>query len=230
MWHVGDLDVSKKYSHGTSMEGNLFSMSACPDAWQTIAKLGGNPLHKTGRPVVMLDMREVLYGDSKAAKAVRSLALKQAEARGYIEKRTVYEVCWDDDELDTRCSMLLRTMEEAEEEVRDEPPAPKEYICTTPLLNMIHGWPEHELRDGLEFAVVEWARGISVLDGVYWDEELDPSRYTAPRAGMFSTSDLGLEIDTEALDDQDRLCGVSSQVWISTHGRTRDHDDMEMAR
>ena len=34
LWHWGSLDASQKFERGPSYEGNLFSMSVCPEAWQ----------------------------------------------------------------------------------------------------------------------------------------------------------------------------------------------------
>lgn len=164
--------------------------------------------------MTLLDMREVMYSDSPHAQKIRAFALKNAMNKGFVEERTVYKVSWEDDEYGAIFSILCATEAGAEDEVRDDPPEKIEIIAHTPKLNLIHGWREDEVREGLEFAIVEWARGLPGIDGVYWNEMLDPDCLSAPRAGMFSVQDLGLTLDPEMPDDSDALLQVKEIQWL----------------
>ncbi len=44
-YHLGSLDPDDRGEQGESHEGHLLSVSTCPLAWRSIARLGGRKLH-----------------------------------------------------------------------------------------------------------------------------------------------------------------------------------------
>src|SRR3546814_10515345 len=49
LWHRGTMDAADKGCRGESHEGHGLSVSTDPDAWEEIAKLGGEPLWELSR-------------------------------------------------------------------------------------------------------------------------------------------------------------------------------------
>lgn len=221
LWHWGDLDIKDRYKNGVSLEGNLFSMSACPRAWQQIARLGGAPLHVREQTTELLDMHSVLYAKDKNAAQLRKLVEDWAIDQKLVEYRDLYQISEFDDELDDFRTMEFASLAEAENEADELDVEIKTIrrLVGTPLLNKSHHQPESNLL-GFEYALIDWARehlSNKVL-GVYWDEKLDPLAYSAPRAGMFDSKALELTPAPYVPDDEDAFESISEVRWINAKG------------
>jgi hypothetical protein len=224
LWHWGSLDASRKFERGESYEGNLFSMSACPEAWQQICKLGGEQLHMKGDSSTLLDMHSILYGKTKSAKALKQEISAWGVAQGLLEHKTIFKISWYDDELEDHVSSDYLTREEAEneiDEVEEVTLTESSILAGTAQLLAKHGFKGREII-GVEYAVIEWAQSkfAGVFDGVYWAENHDPDRYSAPRAGMFPFDLSRLTEVEDAPEDDDALEGVSKTKWIEFRSKT----------
>ena len=218
LWHWGSLDASQKFERGPSYEGNLFSMSACPEAWRKICKFGGKQLHIKSDRSTLLDMNAITNSKSKAAIALKQEISDWGIAQGLLEEKTIFQVSWYDDELDEELILEFQTRSEAELEVDEDDERSlietKTLIGTSSLLAR-HGFKDLEII-GVEYAVIEWAQAkfAGVLDGVYWDEINDEDRYSAPRAGMFPFDLSSLSEVVDVPEDDNALKGVSKVKWI----------------
>jgi hypothetical protein len=218
LWHWGTLQVERKFEAGVSWEGNLFSMSACPEAWRQIARLGGSDLHVRKESTTMLDLHSTLYGKSSNAKALKDLIVEWALDQKLITPQVIYLISWYDDELDDTIGFEFKTKEEAEAELDDDGDreiTSSTKLVSTPELNKRHGFKPDEII-GLEYAAIDWARehiGQRVM-GVYWDEKLDPIGLSAPRAGMFNLAELNLSTTDIVPDDHEGLEGISRVKWV----------------
>lgn len=228
LWHWGDLNINHRYQNGTSLEGSLFSMSACPSAWEEIARLGGSQLHVRDQSSELLDMQSVLYGVTPASKYLRRLIESWALSQGLVEYREVYQVHEFDDEMDdTRITEFLTLAEAvAEADLIGEEPKVVHKLIGTPALNHSHLHPESSIL-GFEYAVIDWAKANlkGHIQGVYWNECLDPLSYSAPRAGMFDSNTLGLKPAPFVPDDSDGLSDVDEVRWIMVKGLEPGSDE-----
>lgn len=197
LWHIGNLNVGDRGARGPSLEGNLFSVSACPAAWRSIAKLGGAPLHASRQPVLLLDMLKAL--SSPAYQPFREEVTRYGLELGLLQQAEAYKAIRYDDELDGEIYSLHESREEAEEE-SDEIEA-VQMLLATPALKQIHALARG-VTPGLEYAMIEWLRehvpslpepGHTPIAGVYWDEDYSPGRYSAPRGGLFSPTLAALD-------------------------------------
>lgn len=218
LWHIGTLDEGRRGERGKSLEGNLFSVSACPEAWRKIARLGGASLYKSGRPVLLLDMVRAL--DAPEFQPLRDLATAYGIEQGLLAQGVVYKAIRFDDELDSEIYSMHESRELAEcesDEVEEVA-----LLLATDKLKQIHSLPQG-VTPGLEYAMIEWLRErVPVLPtqdqapiaGVYWDEGYDPENYSAPRGGLFSPAFAAFEETNNWPSDRMRLSAIRSAESI----------------
>lgn len=218
LWHWGSLDASQKFERGASYEGNLFSMSACPEAWQRISKLGGKQLHLKPGSTTLLDMYSILEAKTPTAKALEQEISEWGVAHGLMEARTIFRLSWHDDELDALRCHDYNTREDAEAEMEEDDEKTlsqsRTLVGTQELLSR-HGFRPHDII-GVQFAMIEWAkeRFPGVLAGVYWSDSYDPYNGLAPCAGLFPFDMSSLTAVEDFPDDEDALNGVSKVKWV----------------
>ena len=226
LWHWGSLDASRKFERGTSYEGNLFSMSACPDAWRQISKFGGKQLHLKSDTTTLLDMFSITEAKTPSAKALKEEIANWGVDQGLLEHRTLYRVGWYDCELDDMQCLEFNTKEAAEAEAEDDEERTVTEFNTlvgTPALLARHGFREKDIID-LQFAVIEWAREkfAGVVDGVYWAQNHEPFNGWSPRAGLFPFDLSRLAAVDDNPYDEDALKGVSKVKWVEFGNKTID--------
>lgn len=230
LWHWGSLDAGHKFERGPSYEGNLFSMSACPEAWREICRFGGKQLHTKADTSTLLDMHSILYGKTKVAKALKQEISDWGIAQGLLEEKTIFKVTWYDDELEDHVSTDFLSRSEAEAELFEDEEDERgltesiKLVGTSSLLSK-HGFKGSEII-GVEYAVIEWVQANfpGVLDGVYWAEIHDPERYSAPRAGMFTFDLASLSAVEDVPEDHEALEGVSKPKWVDYGLKNRELD------
>lgn len=199
LFHVGTFDETHKgVTHNTtSLEGNGLSVSLHPEAWREIARLGQDPVWKlTTSHAAFIDALSLEPEHWKAVTA-------WAETHGLAQKTEVVRVSWYDDEDDDRRyfefdmakpDAMTRAQNEASEyedcDVRIE--RFPSWSSTQQLNERIGFDVESSLvRDMiLTLYVEDVLHPHANLQGVWWDEKLDPGMLSAPR-GVIHTRALG---------------------------------------
>ena len=179
--HVGNLDQPRE-SKGISFEGAGLSVSLHPEAWTSIAKLGG---YQTW---VIRKSEPAFY---EVPSAPSPDVLSWCREQGYIESATKFRVSWYDSEMDSEVSMELDTREEAEAEMDDD----RE-------MEVFQGWKfgpagmvywklafgsspvRHNFAE--DYASIFWAEAQG-YDGCWWEDNLDPTALSAPRGVIFQS-------------------------------------------
>lgn len=158
------------------MEGAGLSVSLHPEEWREIARLGNEPLWILTKPRnKFLDFFRL---GKKGLQDLRGWGIQQKLA----VSATIYQMCyWDDEYEEERC-FEFSTREEAEYEAEDSEGEIREVpgrAMPTNLLNKVAGFKvEPTLVD--DMLAVAYAESVG-LDGVWWEETLDPTRLSAPR-------------------------------------------------
>jgi hypothetical protein len=170
-----------------SYEGIGLSVMQCDEeiieSWIHIARLGGT--------VIELQRRDGEDGQF----AVWSQALEDAAIRWGLKQRLItkymaWEVSWYDEEVDDRRAMVFDSRPEAEaqveyyEEVEIRPRSA--YQSSEALARR---WWQHFEGSGvldtaqasIEVTNMYAAAAFPRLDGIWWNEELDPEALSAPR-------------------------------------------------
>lgn len=181
VWHLGARPSARRTKGGLSYEGAELSVSEHPDAWVQIAQLGGAARWQ-GRK------RQGRFLDALRAQAQ---VLSWAHDAGVIQPRTAWRVTYFDQETEEERSMLFDSADEAELNAKEfEGTARKvrswafgsvgeRYV----IKQMKVAEVPHDL--AADLAPIFFARHLK-LDGVWWNETLDPERLSAPRGCILS--------------------------------------------
>lgn len=205
--HIGTLDPKDKGVRGDSYEGHGLSVSECPEAWEAIAKLGGQPWWEL---LPRASAAEPRFLDWHATpREQREAMLAWAEEQGLVEPCAGFRVHhYDHDhaetvfvnfenEADARRE-LKWMLEEHEEEVDalemmpdDGQPGP------APYLEQFDGWKltdlalarlhrtKADLGESSALAALLYVESQTDLAGLYWADTLDVASLSAPRAVIF---------------------------------------------
>lgn len=179
VYHIGTLDSHHKSNY--SMEGPCVSVSEYPSAWRRIAKLGDNPRHR-------LYKEDSAFIDAlKVAKYPSSYELVQDWAidRGLASIEKVYRVQRWDDEFESFMHQFFLSPDEAEFEAYDDPDkvTTEQHIVLTEKLAEQMGWNRgNSILSTFDGILIAIAREYEEqYDGVWWDEDLKPEIFSAPR-------------------------------------------------
>lgn len=184
--HIGSLDASQKGVRGDSYEGTGLSFSNDPEAWETIAKLGGQQWWER-------DMTGHDFLDGHAFLSAYSNELCEwGSNEGLISQGTAWRVEWFDDELDSRVSMLLSNEAAAIEELefRGDEDDTIEEISTHFPTQTLRDAMGHKTRAGdadpsvLDDLATVWAERHGFA-GMWWNDDLAPEKFSAPRGVIF---------------------------------------------
>lgn len=194
LFHIGQMNPSLKGSthNKTSLEGNGLSVSLDPDAWRTIAKLGGNPVWE------LACKGECNFVDRHAMESMHWAVIeKWALDQGLIESTEVIEVSWYDDEMEGRCAMQFDASKPTQvESAKSEFEHRVEWESDSePKLERIPAWKAtFKMNERMGFAVsVDQTMDMALtffvedhfskmgLNGVWWNDDFDVHNYSAPR-------------------------------------------------
>jgi hypothetical protein len=113
-------------------------------------------------------------------KSQRMEMMKWAVKEGFVLPCTVYEVRYFDDEWESEVVMKFLERDEAEENSPDGEITPiKGYRSTAKMQQRTLSNAEPLLVEDLVSTL--FAEDYLQIDGVWWDDQLDVSRYSAPR-------------------------------------------------
>ena len=188
--HMGTLNVSEKGQvHSESLEGSCLSVSLCPHAWRSIAKLGGYPLWKLSR-------KGSLFLDILAVERCSALKLDIESwgfANGYSSRQSLWRTWLYDSESDAWGFMTFKSESEAMLEAQDDigpnggpVTEPFEVLVGSHKLCHRMGYRSLDDRDAFDLLVIAWAEdNLPEVDGVWWAEDYYPAGLSSPRGGIF---------------------------------------------
>lgn len=199
LWHVGTFNPAHKRKG--SLEGAGLSISRHPDEWTHIAKLGGNPVWELRKPGHAL--LNALQISAKGKQIILAWALSQ----GLIEACTLWEWSRYDDELDTTLTGTYTNEAEAFADASFDGETDgtiREVSGHRALPRLLEKTLQSAAVEGTSFIfdllLPVYAEEVLGIDGVWWDEELDPCCYSAPR-GVISLSALPTWSSVRLTDD-----------------------------
>ena len=177
LYHVGTMDSSEKRD---GFEGAGLSVSTHPDAWKQIARghVTGDTHSATKEGNKFLDVHSLSDAHNKQIK-------QWAIENGYLEQQETVTVCYYDDEMEDDLCSTFDSMADAEAEYDEElkhmdVTVDKGGIVPTDKLKKETRQNRIDSTGVLEFVLPIFAEQQG-LDGVWWQDNLDVQRYSAPR-------------------------------------------------
>ncbi len=200
VYHVGSLDPADKGCQGESYEGDGLSISVHPDAWIAIARLGGLPTWAA-------DIGPMRVVDGHGLVATDGL-MKWAAAEGWVVSIPgACRLAYYDAELECMTSSLFRSRSEAEREaealVDVDSVELDEVVAWGSTLKLAErmlrkGGCGDQPEVGIEQDVATaWAQEHG-YEGIWWNDQLDQTRLSAPRGVLFPVALRSVEWVDEA--------------------------------
>lgn len=172
IWHVGTMDASQK---GTdSYEGAGLSVSTEPYAWMGIARLSGNLYRLSKETGIFLNFYEM---KPRHKQELYRFGMEHE----LIAPINLYQLSHYDDEWGCVLYREVTSKEKAyqEREEGERISKRKGFCATEKMKHRVRGQATPiQLLDLLSTIYVE---DVLLIDGVWWEEELDRSRLSAPR-------------------------------------------------
>ena len=184
LYHIGTMNAAdKQRNFHSSHEGHGLSVSECPDAWRSIARLGGGALWRLTRPGnAFLDYHSL---EASGRQVIEDWGL----AEGWVRQKQVWVGQYYDDEAedtrfiyeDTRKQLIVELECYADLDA-DETRIQKRTIpATKARLNQYHGFKVDDVSVP-DLLAVAYADHVLKLDGVFWNDNMDVLGLSAPRA------------------------------------------------
>jgi hypothetical protein len=181
LYHVGTMNISDKREG--SLEGSGLSVSLHPNEWRGIARIGGHTWKLT-KPNNQFLNAHSMNG------AQRQTIIEWGIANGYALRKQLYRVEWFDDEMNDTMAMDFedeteaRNEAEVEEEGKTVKVIPEGLVGTDKLKQRTH---QNRLDPVTVFdlLVTVYAEDVLKIDGVWWNDNLSPETYSAPRGVIF---------------------------------------------
>ncbi|PLS19619.1 hypothetical protein CVD28_04160 [Bacillus sp. M6-12] len=174
IFHVGQMDKSLKQKG--SLEGSGLSFSTEPKAWVRINPFTGGKLFELKK-----EGNQFLDYYSLTEEQQQEI-IQWGIHEGYVTACPLYRVTYYDDEMDMDLCSLYSDKGIGEEEAEDygvELEEEEGFVSTEKMERrvMSHG----SLLAPLDLLTTIYVEDELSIDGVWWEEELDISRYSAPR-------------------------------------------------
>ncbi len=180
--HVGELDLRQK--RPGSYEGACLSVSTAPTAWALIAKLGDSGFILRGRGC-FVDALALTPAD-------RQNIVDWASTEGLLELKKVVRLHFLDTETEEwrYSDFFSHEKAKAETDELEEGTFRYEYLSRHVATEKLAVAAVHQVGDidsatSFDLALIEFAKRDLSIDGVWWDEQLDPTALSAPRGGIF---------------------------------------------
>lgn len=178
LFHVGSLDATKKREG--SHEGSGLSVSTHPNEWKRIARG-----FVTGDTYVATKPNNSFINAHKLSDENRNLIASWGVKNGLLTPTQTVIVSYYDDEMDSMVSQEFPSMEDAVEEYGDhlddyEVTTNDKGYQPTNKLKQITRNPRITPTGILDYVLPVYAENMG-YDGVWWQDTLDVSSYSAPR-------------------------------------------------
>lgn len=195
--HVGDLTGAREQPT-ISYEGRGVSVSHHPEVWTRILRCSGDSTVGNATTYKLVNESGRFF-EAVPGGDPRDRVVEWCIANEYVSEQDGYEVTWERDGVEHRMQFYeeRRARREAAEEGRE--------LCETTLLTLAaegeRYWEEsfRQVPCEAEPLVIRdltpvWFAEHHGFDGVWWDEELSPDDFSAPRGVIFQSSLSGWDI------------------------------------
>lgn len=191
VYHVGDLSGEREQPY-VSYEGDGVSVSQHPDVWRSlIQKTGDSSLPETATTYELISDGATFF-EAVPGGPPRESIIEWAVANGFVHYEPGFEVRWQGTDSYHMMQFFDRPRAEREAAVADRELSE---IMLLALSERGRQYWEHafeQLPSEADPLVIcdltpMWYAEARGFDGVWWDEDLAPTRYSAPRGVIFQS-------------------------------------------
>ena len=183
-YHLGSLKASQARH---SLEGEGVSISHSPSDWASITPLSGTGFLLTKEGAEFCD-----YHSFKMDKKWMGVAKKWAISEGWASAGWLYEVSYYDDEYEQDRASIVENAQEAKEEAEACGGQLRRFWGLKPTRKL----EEHLKTEGAGILGVtdDYVAALYIetnhpeIEGMWWEDDYDPSRLSAPRGVIFTRS------------------------------------------
>lgn len=208
--HVGAFG-GKGPEERYSMEGSCLSVSDVPDAWIKIARLSGAKHYLQKERAYILDMLV-----AKSNPVLVNKAMYWAIDHDLAESKILYRATFEDED-GYECYSMHDCREDALAEVDGDEDClgfENGYIGTKTLAKIHRCSAAVDPSLVVDFCLMAYAEHVLKVDGVWWNEVMDPDRLSAPRGGLFSPFDEEWEIFRDGKEERISI-SISKRYYFS---------------
>jgi len=180
VYHVGSLDIKRKSS--SSYEGSGLSVSLNPKEWQKI-----NPM--TQGDLFELSKNGGLFIDKhNINKKQQQFIVQWGVVNKYVIQQVTYRYHYYDDEFEQEVYQEFNSLEQAKHEAGDGDIRPfKKGLKPTNKLKNETRQSTIGPSSTFDFLLTLYVEKETKFDGVWWNDELDVLKYSAPRGVIFNS-------------------------------------------
>ena len=180
VYHVGSMDINRKSS--SSHEGSGLSVSVNPNEWQKI-----NP--RTSGDLFELTKENGLFCDKhKLNKTHKETIIGWGVKQQYVTKQVTFRYYYYDDDLDSEVFQEFPTIELAKQEADEDGDIRphKQGLQPTQKLEQTTQQSKIDTSSTFDYLLTVYVEQMTDLDGIWWNDKLDVSKYSAPRGVVFN--------------------------------------------
>lgn len=175
VYHTGTLDASKKKAHSHEGPGLSITSADAVNSWVKLARASGQLWELSKKNDSFIDYHRL--SENQLA-----TVLNWGVTQKLIKKQDEFTVTYYDEEMDDEMIMSFDNREDAEAEAEgyETEVVTKEGYSPTALANKRAGF-KIDLALLKDILVTFYAEDVLKIDGVWWQDTHDVSRYSAPR-------------------------------------------------
>lgn len=179
LFHTGTMTASLKKPGSHEGEGLSVTIRAAVDTWKQLARASGDTWKLVKRNNTFLNYHSL-------TKQQRNDILEWAVKKGWVDINEQFIVSYFDDEMDSDMEAVYDTYDEAflESGKNKDMITSKKMPTSTNKTNTRVGYKVETVLL-LDIIATFYAEDVLKMDGVWWNDKHDASRYTAPRGVIF---------------------------------------------
>lgn len=174
LYHIGSLRLEDKGQQ--SQEGAGLTVTTHPEEWSAISEMITGALWEASKP------NNRFLNMYKLSKKHKQSIIDWGVENGYVKTKAIYRVEYYDGDLDMEVYQEYDSREEAEEEndPKDIEEIRSGLVATSRLTNRTN-YPGAGPTIAFDLLTTVFVEDATQLDGVWWEDRLDVSVYSAPR-------------------------------------------------
>jgi hypothetical protein len=203
LYHIGTL--KKENKSDTSLEGiNGISISSDSNIWGEI-----NDIHANGDTFEFTKKDNIFVEAHSLSQKTKDLIMEWGVENGFLSSTTKYKYEYYDEDTELDSFFVFDTLDEALDDYNyDDLTIFKEYNATQKFKDIVgenNAW-------NLELMLSVYANTTTNFDGVYWNDESNKSKYSAPRGIIFEDKISSWSVNNLSLKSKKSLDSLLNNI------------------